>query len=110
MKETHIYRVHRSNIVTILCNASDDIGIPNFESLFCAQIDEDHGHKVIGLLLGYDLIELEESMFIKYQNGLSYYCQPFHCPSPVNYLGLTWTLEYSDANQGLIPESHNVRV
>lgn len=65
LNETHICRVCRSIKVTSLCNASDDLGIPNFGSIFFAQIEDDCGHEVIGLVLGYDKIVLEDDMFIK---------------------------------------------
>jgi hypothetical protein len=50
------------------------------------------------------------SIFIKILNGLLYYCEPFHNPTSVNHLGLDCNVEYSNANQGIIPEAHNIWV
>jgi len=61
-------------------------------------------------VLGYDQNVLIDSVFIKLQNGLLYYCQPFHCPTSVECLGLDCKVEYMDANQGIMPESHNIWV
>jgi hypothetical protein len=61
-------------------------------------------------LLGYDQNLLLDSIFIKLQNGLLYYCQPFHCPTSVERLGLDCKIEYTNANQGIMPEAHNIWV
>jgi len=45
---------------------------------------------------------------MKHQNGLSYYRQPFHSPSSVESLGLDCKVEYTNANQGIMPESDNI--
>ena len=97
-------------ILTSLRDASDDFGISNLGQLLCSQIEEDWGNKVSGLVLGYDQNVLLDSIIIKLQNGLSYYRQPFHCPTSVERLGLDCKVEYTDANQGVMPESHNIRV
>ena len=110
LRETHVRGVCRSIKLTSLRDASDDFGIPNFGQLFRAQIDDDWGHKVSGLMLGYDHNALLDSICSKLQNGLSYYRQPFHCPTSVVRLGLDSKVEYTDANQGIIPESHNIWV
>ena len=39
-----------------------------------------------------------------------YYYQPFHCATFVKHLELDWMAEYANANQGIMPESHNIRV
>jgi len=65
---------------------------------------------VCGLVLRYDQNVLLDGIFIKLQNGLSYYHQLFHCSISVGHLGLDCKLEYTDANQGIIPESHNIWV
>jgi len=44
------------------------------------------------------------------QNGLLYYRQPSHCPTSVEHLGLDWKVEYTDANQAVMPESHDIWV
>ena len=61
-------------------------------------------------MLGYDQNVLIDSIFINLENGLLYYRQPFHCPTSVERLGLDCKVEYTDANQGIMPESHNICV
>jgi hypothetical protein len=39
-----------------------------------------------------------------------YYRQPFHNPTSVERLGLDCKVEYTNANQGIMPESHNIWV
>jgi hypothetical protein len=39
-----------------------------------------------------------------------YYRQPFHCPTSVERLGLDCKVEYTNANQGIMPEAHNIWV
>jgi len=110
MRETHVCGMCRSIKLTSLRDASEDFGIPNFGQLFRAQIEVDWGHKVSGLMLRYDQNVLLDSIFIILQNGLSYYHQPFHCPTSVERLGLDCKVEYTNANQGIMPESHNIWV
>jgi len=110
LRETHVRGVCRSIKLTSLRDSSEDFGIPNFGQLFRSQIEEDWGHEVSGLVVGYDQNVLLDSIFIQLQNGLSYYCQPFHCPTSVERLGLDCKVEYTDANQGVMPESHNIWV
>ena len=86
--ETHVCGVCQSIKLTSLRDASEHYGIPNFGQLFRSQIEEDWGHKVSGLVLGYDQNVLLDSIFIRLQHGLSYYHQPFHCPTSVDHLGL----------------------
>jgi hypothetical protein len=73
----------RSIKLTSLRDASEDFRIPNFGQLFRAQIEEDWGPKVSGLVLGYNQNVLLDSIFIILQNGLSYYRQRFHRPTSV---------------------------
>jgi len=110
LRETHVRRVCRSIKLTSLRDASEDFGIPNFGQLFCAHIEEDWGHEVSGLVLGYDQNVLIDSIFIKLQNGLFYYHQPFYNPTSVERLGLDCKVEYTNANQGIMPEAHNIWV
>jgi len=110
LRETHVHGVCRSIKLTSLRDASEDFRIPNFGQLFRAQIEEDWGHEVSGLVLGYDQNVLLRSICIQLQNGLSYNCQPFHCPTSVERLGLDCKVEYTNANQGIMPESHNIWV
>jgi len=74
------------------------------------RIEEDWGHEVSGLVLGYDQNVLLDIMFHNLQNGLLYYHQPFHCPTSVERLGLDCKVEYTNANQGIMPEAHNIWV
>jgi hypothetical protein len=108
--ETHVCGACRRITLTSLSDASNDFGIPNCVQQFRAQIEEDWGHEVCGLVLGYDQNVLTDSIFIKLHNGLLYYRQPFHCPTSVECLGLDCKIEYTDASQGIMPESHNIGV
>jgi len=96
--------------LTSFRDASEDLGIPNYGQLFHSQIEEDWGHEVSGLVLGYDQNVLLDSIFITLQNGLSYYHQPFHCSTSVGRLGLDCKVEYTEANQGVMPASDNIWV
>jgi len=53
---------------------------------------------------------LIDSIFIPLQNELLYYCKPCHRPTSVKRLGLNCKGEYTNANQGMMPESHNIGV
>ena len=108
MRETHVRAVCRSIKLTSLRDASEDFRIPNFGQLFHAQIEEDWGHKVSGLVFGYHQNVLLYTIFIKLQNGLLYYHQPFHNPTSIDCLGLDCKVEYTNANQGIMPEAHNI--
>jgi len=109
-RETHVRGVCGSIKLTPLRHASVDFGIPNFGQLFRTQIEDNWGHEVSGLVLRYDQNVLIDSVFIKHLNGLLYYRQPFHCPTSGERLGLDCKVEYTDANQGIMPESHNIWV
>jgi hypothetical protein len=74
------------------------------------QIDEDCAHAVSGLVLGYDQNVLLDSICIKLWNGLFYYRQPFHNPTSLELLGLDCKVEYTNANQGIMPEAYNIWV
>jgi len=110
LKETNVRGVCRSIKLIPLSDASEDFGIPHFGQLFSSQIEEDWGHEVSGLVLGYDQNVLLENILIKLQNGLSYYGQPFHYPTSVEHVGLVCKVEYTNAYQGIIPESCNIWV
>jgi hypothetical protein len=97
----------RSIRVTSVCDASKDFEIPTFGSLFRAQMEEDWGHEVCGLVLGYNHNVLIDSIFIKLHNGLLYYQQPFHCTTSIEPLGLDCKV---DANQGIMPGYYNIWV
>jgi hypothetical protein len=102
--------VCRSITLTSLTDASEDFGIPVFGQLFRAQIDEHWRIDISGLVLGYDQNVLSDSILIKLQNGLLYYRQAFHNPTSVERLGLDCKVEYTNANQGIMPETHNIWV
>jgi len=72
LREMHVRGVCRSIKLTSLRDASEDFRIPNFGQIFGAQIEEDSGHEVCGLVLGYDQDVLIDSIHIKLQNGLLY--------------------------------------
>jgi hypothetical protein len=110
LRETHVRRVCRTIKLTSVRDASQDFGIPNFGQLFSVQNEEDWGHEVIGPVLGYDQNLHLDSVLIQLQNGLLYYHQPFHNPTSIEHLGLDCKVEYTNANQGNIPEAHNVWV
>jgi len=110
LKETHFHGMCRSIKLTSLRDASVDFGMTKFQQLFRKQIEHDWGHEVSGLVLGYDQNVLIDSVFIKLQNGLLYNHQPFHCPTSVESLKLDCKVEYTDTNQGIMPESHNIWV
>jgi len=61
-------------------------------------------------MLVYDQNVLIDSIFITLQNGLLYYRQPFHNSTSDEYLGLDCNVEYTNANQGIMSEAHNIRV
>jgi hypothetical protein len=74
------------------------------------QIEKDWGHEVSGLMLGYNQNVLRHSTFIPLQNGLLYHREPFHKPTSVECMGLGCKVEYTNAKQGIMPESHNIWV
>jgi len=110
LREPHVCRVCLSIKLTSLRDASEDFGIPNFQQLFTMQSEEDLGHEDCGLVLGYDLNVLIDSIIIKLQNGLLYYCQPFHNPTSVERPGLDCMVKYTNANQGMMPAAHKIWV
>jgi len=110
LRETHVRRVYRSIKLISLGDASEDFGIPNLIQLFRSQIQEDWGPEVCGLALGYDQTVLIDSILLKLQNGLLYYHQPFLNPTSVERLGLDCKVEYTNANQGVTREAHDIWV
>jgi len=108
LSETHVRGVWRSIKLMSLRDALEDFGIPNFGQLFRSQIKNAWVHHVSGLVLGYDQNVLIDSIFIKLQNGLLYYHQLFHNPTSVEHLGLDCKVEYTNANQEIMPEVHNI--
>jgi hypothetical protein len=59
-------------------------------------------------VLKYDQNVHIDSIFTKLQHGLLYYHQTIHNPTSVEHLGLGCKVEYTNANQVIIPESHNI--
>jgi hypothetical protein len=110
LRETHVGRVCRSTKLSSLRDASEDFKIPTLGQWFRGQIEEYWGHEVSGLVLWYNQNLLLDSICIQLPNGLSYCCQPFHCPTSFELLGLDSKVEYTDANQGIMPESPNIWV
>jgi len=110
LRETHIRGVWRGINIISLWDASDDFGVPNFGYLFRAQCEEDWGHDVCGLVLGYDHNVLIDSTFLKLQNERLYYHQPFHSPTLAECLGRNCKVQYTDANHWMMPESHRMWV
>jgi len=81
LRQPHVCRVCSSTTLTLLRDASVDFRISNCGQPFCTQSEEDWGHEVNGLLLGYDHNVLIDTIYNKLRNGLLYYCQAFHCPT-----------------------------
>jgi len=94
--------------LTWLRDVSEDFGIDNFGQLFHVQIEEDRGQEFSRLVLRFDQNVLRNSQFVKLRNGLLYYRQPFHNPTSVEHLGLDCKVEYTSANQGIMPEAHTI--
>jgi len=109
-RETHVSGVYRCIKLTSHRNISANIGIPNFGQLFHAQNEEAWEQKVSRLVLGYDLNVHIGSIFLTLQNAVLYSCQPFHKRTSVQHLGLDCKVEYTNANQGIVPEAHNIWV
>jgi hypothetical protein len=88
LRETHVWGVCTSIKSTSLRAASEGFRIPHCEQIFPPIIHDDWWHEVSGPVFRYDQNVLFDSIFMKLQNGLSYYSQPFHCPTSVEHLRL----------------------
>jgi len=110
LRETPVHGVCRSIKLTLFNDASADFEISNFQWLFHAQIEVDWWYEVCKLVLRYDQNVFIHSILIKLQNGLLYYRQQIHCATSVEHLRLDCKVEYTNANQGIMPESHNIWV
>jgi hypothetical protein len=110
LRETHVRGECRSVKLKSLTDVAGDFEIPNLGKLFRAQIEEDWGTEITGLVLGYNLKTLMDEVRIKLHNGLSYYRQPFHAPATVERIGLDCKVEYTNANKGMMPRTHTVWV
>jgi hypothetical protein len=91
-------------------DASEDFRIANFGQLYRRPIEEDWGHEVTGLVLGYDQNVLSDCISITLQNGLLNDCQPFNNPNSVECRRLDCIVEYTNTNQGIMPEAINIWV
>jgi hypothetical protein len=100
----------RSIKSTSLSDASDEFGISDCGQLFHVHIEVGWRRKVCGLVLRYNQNVLIDGIFIKLQNGLLYKHQPIYCPTTVERLELNCKVEFTNANKGIIPESHNIWV
>jgi hypothetical protein len=110
LSESLVCGVWRNIKFTSLWDESVNFAIPKFGQLLHTQIEDDWGHDGSWPVLGYDQNILLDCVFIKRQNGLFYYCQPFHCPISVGCLWLDCKVEYLDTNQWIMPEFHNIWV
>jgi len=106
----NICELCRSIKLSSLRYASEDVRYPDFGQPFWTQIQEDWRHEVSGLVLRYDQNVLIDGILINHQNELLYYRQPFHSPTSVEHLGLDCKVEYTNANQGMMPEAHIIWV
>jgi hypothetical protein len=61
-------------------------------------------------VIGYDQNVLLVSIFSTFQTGLLNYHQPLHNPTSVEHLGLDCKVEYTNANQQIMPQFHNIWV
>jgi len=71
---------------------------------------KDWGLQVNRLLLSHYENVLQENLIIQFQNCQFHCYQPFERANSVYYLGLEFIVEYTNGNQGIMPESHNNRV
>jgi len=110
VRDTHVHGVCTSINFISLRDASVDFGVPNFWQLFRTQIEDDSAHEASGPVLRYDQNVLINIIFIKLHNGLLYYCQPCHCATSVERLGLDCKVQYTTANQEIMSQSHNSRI
>jgi hypothetical protein len=110
LRETHFHVVCKRMKVTLLTDAPVDLGMPNSGHLFRAQIAHGWGHRVSGLVLRLDNNVLIDSVFIKHENELLCYRQPFCCRTSDEHQGLDCKVDYMDTNQGIGPESDNICV
>jgi len=108
LRETHVCGVSTSIKLTALTETSIDIGIPNCWQLFHAQSEDGWGHEVSGLVLGYDWNVLIDIIFMNRQNGLLYYHEPLHFPTSIEHLELDCKVEYTNANQEIMPGSRHI--
>jgi hypothetical protein len=71
---------------------------------------EDWGHDISRHVLRYYQNGLRDSTFFLQQNELLYYHQPFLHPTSVECLGLDCKVEYTNGNQGIMPEAYAIWV
>jgi len=87
-----------------------DIVIHNFGQLFWIQIEMKYNYQVSGLGPGYDQNVHINSIFINLPNGLLYYPQPLYNSMSTEHLNLKYKVEYTQANQGILPQAQKIWV
>lgn len=97
-------------LLTLLRDVLEYPRNPHCGQPFLAQTNDDWGYKGSRRLLRYDQIVLLGGILIQPANELLYYRQPFNCPISVEHLGLHCKVDYTDANQRIMPESHDICV
>jgi len=108
LRATHVCRVWESINWTILSDALVDFGIHQFEQLFPAEIKYNSEQEVSGLVLLYDWILLQESIYIRLLNGLLNYCELLYSPTLVEYLKYNCQVEYTNARHEVMPASYDI--
>jgi len=68
------------------------------------------GHVACGLVFRYDYNVHSDCILIKLHNGQLYYCQSLHRTTSVECLGHNCNVQYTNANQGIMPESQHICV
>jgi hypothetical protein len=69
--------------MNLLRDLLEDFGYSNFVLLLTAHVDKRWGDDNSAPVLAYDRNVSKDGIFIQLQNGLSYYHQPFYCPTSV---------------------------
>jgi hypothetical protein len=108
LRGRHVHRVRRSVKGTSIRDAFEDFGIPNVHQVCRTKIQDDWVQDVSELVLRYNQNLLIDTILILLQNGLLYNCQPFHNPTFVQCMELDCKVVYTNANQGIMCESHNI--
>jgi len=70
-------------------------------------IEVHYSRKVSGLLFRCNHNVFADGIYIQVQNGLLYYSQPFHCPPSIECLEVNRHVEYTNGNEGIMPDSDN---
>jgi len=110
MTETHVCGWYSSIKLTAIWDATEDFVISIIGQRFHIRIGDDLGHDICWLVFGYTHNVPLDHMFIGLFKRLLYYCQTFYGSTSVECLGLDCNVEYTNANQGIIYEYHNIWV